>query len=142
VTQGILWAVLQEPLTLDRTYPNGEPHHVTLIYGAYRSIWEGWIGQEIEAMPYRLAQNDRVQALAIELEDGVPCINQIPHITISWADDAEPVESNELLANRFNTPGYIEQPWLDNTPLRLRIEFHEWSEEVRSEVTLPGEESV
>nr|WP_290225267.1 hypothetical protein [Trichocoleus desertorum] len=40
--KGILWARLQSHTPLTPLYPNGEPHHLTLRYGAER-CWGFWL---------------------------------------------------------------------------------------------------
>lgn len=126
INQGILWAVLTEPLPIEPIYPNGKPHHITLIYGATESVWKPWIGQEFLAYPFRSVNNDRIQAVEVALPDAVPCKNAYPHITVSWINDALPVESNQLLSERRATPGYQEQFLTGFAPIKCRIEFLGW----------------
>lgn len=132
MSQGILWAVLQEPLAIERRHPNGEPHHITLQYGVERSDWEWAIGQEFDAVIWAEVWSDRNQALRVRLPAPLPCCNTYPHITVSWVDGAEPVESNAMLTELVT--GVVKHqflPWNPRRHVPCRIEFHEWASGVQ-----------
>lgn len=97
--KGILWAVIQSEVNVPRLYPCGQPHHVTLRYGVYRSRWRWLEGLRFTAIAHKVAHNERVQAIAVSLPWWIRwvCQNAHPHITMSWVEKAEPVESNEML---------------------------------------------
>jgi hypothetical protein len=133
MTQGILWAVPIAPLRIDPIYPNGKPHHITLIFDATKSVWQSWIGQEFLAHPYRLVQSDRIQVIEVELPSHIPCNRKHPHIMISYVDGATPGEAAELLQERFSNPTYSDQAWGDLALLKCRIEFLEWGKDESTE---------
>jgi hypothetical protein len=127
--KGIFWAVLQQPIAIQQRYPNGTPHHITLQYGVERSDWEWAIGQEFEAIIWEEVWSDRIQALRVHVTQSlVLCCNAYPHITVSWVDGAEPVESNTLLAELAAGVRHQFIPWNPRQHVPCRIEFHEWEE--------------
>jgi hypothetical protein len=121
--KGILWALPQSLLPpYDRHHPNGEPHHITLQYGADKQAWLGWLDIVFTAEIYEEAWDEHVQAFRVRLTSGTPCANPHPHITISWADGRLPADANRMLADmHFSRP--IAVPAL----VSFRIEFHEWA---------------
>lgn len=93
---GILWAVLDSFPATASIYPEGSPHHVTLIFGEERHKYESYIGQKILLNVYQECWDERIQALRVLLPGGFPCNNDHPHITVSYC---KPVESNTMLLN-------------------------------------------
>ncbi|MBD2156286.1 hypothetical protein [Leptolyngbya sp. FACHB-16] len=124
MSQGILWAVFQTPVTIPRRHPNGEPHHITLQYGVEREQFSHLIGHQFEAIITAETWSDRIQALWAYIPSGYPRCNRFPHITVSWVDGVEPVESNALLEqwkqhnHRFISPHLV---------VPCRVEFYEWA---------------
>ncbi|MBD1864169.1 MULTISPECIES: hypothetical protein [Trichocoleus] len=116
--KGNLQAVLQTPLLVQPLYSNGKPHHVTLQYKVERKAWKHLEGREFEVVTTHLCWNDRIEAIAVQLPEWVPCCNKHPHITVSWIDGAAPVESNRMLAGQHNALEF-------NTRVSVRIEFKE-----------------
>jgi hypothetical protein len=115
---GILWAVIQQPLLIKPLYPCGQPHHVTLQYGV--DLVEDWLNKEFTATCLYEAWNGNIQCLAVKLPTDITCQNQHPHITVSWKQGISPVESNTMLASKFNYK-------LINLPVKCKIEFLKWT---------------
>jgi hypothetical protein len=118
--KGILWAVIRKPVEIERRFPNGEPHHITLFYGIDKATYPKLIGCEFEALVWQEAWNDRVQALKVMLPYYIPHQITKPHITVSWANGAQPVESNEMLDGEYESRKVTSQI------VPCRIEFYEW----------------
>ena len=119
---GILWAVVQSPVALQPRYPAGKPHHVTLMYGVERKDWEHLIGLPVTVGVLEECWNDRIQAISVVRPSWVPCYNPHPHISVSWVEDANPVESNAMLN------GEHESALVDFEYVTCVIEFEEWGE--------------
>ena len=119
MTQGILWAVIQSPLLITPRYPLGKAHHITLQYGVNLEDWQHLLGVEFTATCLYEAWNGNIQCVAIKLPNFIPCANQHPHISISWKPSISPVESNTMLANKFNYK-------LVDLQVSCKIEFLEW----------------
>ena len=119
MVKGILWGVIQSPVITTPRYPQGQSHHVTLQFGVDRQDWKQWEGLEFEATALYEAWNGKIQAVAIKLPDYIPCANKYPHISVSWQSGITPVESNLMLASRFN------YQLLDQV-IKIKIEFLEW----------------
>jgi len=60
--------------------------------------WEPQLGQTVTLRVIGMAQDERCQAVKVEIPDGLLCLNDNPHITVSCADGTAPKYSNELLA--------------------------------------------
>jgi hypothetical protein len=113
----ILWAVLLDPIPVEARYSCGSPHHVTLIYGVTDpELWRDWVGMEFEAQVWAEAWDDRIQALRVHLPEGIPYEGQDPHLTVSYREGVEPVESNAMLQGIHQ-----ERAW--EGILRLRVEL-------------------
>jgi hypothetical protein len=117
---GILWATIQQPIAIPRRYCCGEPHHITLAYGVDRFKYEELIGLPMTVGVTGEAWNDRIQAIEVVLPSWVPCQNPHPHISVSWVQDAQPVESNMMLA------GEHESAQIEFDHLHTIVEFQEW----------------
>jgi len=98
MTVPILWAVLLEPLAIAPRFEIVQAHHITLVYGANPEEWAHLLGSEFAVRIVAEAWNERIQALRLQLPQGIPCTNAIPHITVSHLREVEPVESNTMLA--------------------------------------------
>ena len=120
-SKGILWGVIQSPLIITPRYSQGQPHHTTLQFGVDRQDWKEWEGLEFEATALYEAWNSKIQAVAVKLPD-IPCQNRHPHISVSWQSGVSPVESNLMLASKFNYQ-------LTGQIIKLKIEFLEWENE-------------
>ena len=121
MSKGILWGVIQSPLIITPRYPQGQPHHVTLAFGVDRQDWKEWEDLVFEVPVLYEAWNGKIQAVGVKLPNGIPCQNRYPHISVSWQSGVSPVESNLMLASRFNYQ-------LMNQVINLKIEFLEWLE--------------
>ena len=119
MTKGILWGVLITPINVERRYPCGEPHHITLQYGVEKSRWAKFLGKEFEAHAILEAWNSRIQAVVIQLPDFIPCSNTNPHISVSWEQGIKPVESNAMLAGKHDCKKISKK-------LKFKIEFLKW----------------
>lgn len=118
--KGILWAVLQKPLAVQPLFFEGSPHHITLQYGVEREAWDNIIGLPMTVGALELCHNDRIQAIRVALPTWVQCQNPNPHITISWVEGAQPVESNAMLnGSHHSEPLGISIPTI--------IEFLDWT---------------
>lgn len=120
---GILWAVLQDTLSVRPLYSEGSPHHATLFYGVERKAWEEIIGLPMTISGIGLAHDSRIQAIRVVLPTWCPCQNPAPHVTVSWQPGVQPVEANAMLAagDRIETDFDL--------AIHTRIEFLEWSPE-------------
>jgi hypothetical protein len=106
--RGILWAVLVQPeqLEIDRRYPCGDPHHITLKYDVELGRIEALncLGTEFDAIVWAEAANNRIQALQVKVPGFIPSENPFPHITVSYIEGVEPCESNQMLADYASNP--------------------------------------
>ena len=116
---GILWAVIKSAVQADPVYPVGTPHHITLQFGVEREDWEHLIGTELTVEAIAHCHNERVQAIAVVLPVWCPRQNAYPHITVSWVPDANPVESNQMLATWHHRKKV-------SYPVQTVIEWLEW----------------
>jgi hypothetical protein len=120
MSKGILWGVIQSPLIIPSRYSQGQPHHVTLQFGVDCDDWKQWEGLELQTTALYEAWNGNIQAVAVKLPDYIPCANKYPHISVSWRSKVSPVESNLMLASKFNYQ-------LLSQSIKLKIEFLEWT---------------
>lgn len=118
---GILWAVVQQPIALPPLYPNGQAHHVTLQYGVERSQWDHLIGSPMIVGIAEAVYSDRIQAIKVILPTWASCQNLHPHITVSWVDDAAPVEANTMMVS-----GEYQQQTIEQEVIHTMIEWLEW----------------
>jgi hypothetical protein len=116
--KGILWAVLTEEPAVQRLYPNGTPHHVTLFYDVLREDWEQWIDITFEAHAIGLCYNNDVQVILLDMPSHIPH-KAHPHITVSYRDGVAPSASNHMLASG----DYTFEPL--KMAFRFKIEFFE-----------------
>lgn len=119
--KGILWGVLQTPLSTPRRYPLGTPHHVTLQFGVDRDDWKHLEGVVFQATTKLEAWNDKIQTVALELPGDIPCQNRTPHISVSWCEGVKPYESNLMLASDFHSKPLTQT-------LEFKIEFLVWEQ--------------
>jgi hypothetical protein len=96
-TRGILWAVPVRPLPVSRRFPIAPHEHITLWYNCTGNDVAGFIGQSFRATVYQPESNEFIQACRVEFSGDVPCLGQIPHVTLSHTQDARPVASTEML---------------------------------------------
>jgi hypothetical protein len=122
---GILWAVVQSPIALQPRYQSGKPHHITLQYGVERQSWEHLIGLPLTVGVLEECWNDRVQAISVALPTWASCSNPHPHISVSWGQDVNPVESNAMLNSEHNSAP------VNFDHLICTIEFEEWGEVIK-----------
>lgn len=120
ISKGILWGCIQSPLIITPRYSQGQPHHVTLQFGVERDDWKEWEGLEFEATALYEAWNGKIQAVAVKLPDCIPCANKYPHISVSWQLGISPVESNLMLASKFDYR-------LTGQVIKLKTDFLEWT---------------
>ncbi len=120
MTKGILWGVIQSPLTIPKRYPYGTPHHVTLQFGVEREDWKHWESREFVASTLYEAWNGKIQAVTLRLPKSIPCQIETPHISISWCDGIKPYESNTMLASEFDSQIIV-------STYKFKIEFLEWT---------------
>lgn len=126
--KGILWAVLTQELKCpDPKHPNhpegSSLHHVTLQFNVERGDWEHLIGREFSAKVFYRAADEKADALFVSLPDWVPCQNSHPHLTISWAEGAGPVDSNNIHQKSVSPEGAIQ--W-SGKQIPMQIEFKEF----------------
>jgi hypothetical protein len=117
---GILWAVIQSPLLIQRRYTLGKADHITLQYGVNLEDWQHLLGVEFTATCLYEAWNSNIQCVAVSLPESIPCANLHPHITVSWKPGISPVKSNTMLASKFNYQ-------LLNLQVKCKIEFIKWT---------------
>ena len=117
--QGILWAIPIAPLPqVDRVYSEGQPHHITLWYGADQSAIAHLIGSEFTAQITAICVDDWAQVFRVTLPPEIPFRGEIPHITISYPAHSAPVRGGEAAKSGRCTPLQWEG--------RFKIEFKEW----------------
>lgn len=126
---GILWAVLTEPLSIDRRFSCGEPHHVTLAYGAEKTDFQMWLGTLIPVGCTFEWWGDgssltakQIQAVQVTLPPNVPFKLEVPHISVSWAEGVQAVEATAMIRSPSS---HLRQ---FRRQLEARIEFYEWQE--------------
>lgn len=133
--KGILWAVptreLKCPDPKHPNHPEGSSlHHVTLQFNVEREGWEHLIDREFSAHIQGRCWNNLADALFVRLPKNIPCQNAHPHLTVSWAEGAGPVDSNKILGAGGEWPedGGAEgvSQWWGGFELSLRIEFKEF----------------
>lgn len=117
--QGILWGVIQSPISITPRYSCGKPHHITLQYGVYREDWQHLEGVEFEAIATLEAWDGQIQAIKTHLPDDIICQNKYPHISVSWQKGISPVRSNLMFASSYRYE-------LMSETIKLKIEFLEW----------------
>lgn len=100
--KGILWGYFPRGVSVKRRYLCGQPHHITLSYGAIYEDCQDLIGREFQAIATHLCWNDHVEAIAVQLPEWVLCTVPQPHITVSWVVGAKPAESNAMLATKYS----------------------------------------
>ncbi|ATW59393.1 hypothetical protein Cl131_gp125 [Aphanizomenon phage vB_AphaS-CL131] len=118
-SKGILWGVIQSPLTIPKRYPYGTPHHITLQFGVEREDWKHLEGVEFQASTLYEAWNSKIQAMTVRIPPSIPCQIKTPHISISWRDGVKPYESNLMLASEFDSQIIV-------SAYKFKIEFLEW----------------
>jgi hypothetical protein len=94
--KGILQAVLRSPLTVQRQFSEGQPHHITLFYGVEQRHWQKWIGEQFEATAIANIYTNDIQAIALLMPEHIPH-KANPHITVSYREGIAPVASNHLM---------------------------------------------
>lgn len=90
-------------------FSNISADHLTLNYGPSEDEVEKFapmIGRRVTLTATAVVANDRVQAVKIK---DIETKLGTPHVTISWANGAKPVESNGLVSADRGKPI---QPWL------------------------------
>jgi hypothetical protein len=118
MTKGILWAVLQQPISVLPIFSNGKPHHITMFYDVDKTQYQHLIGTELRTFSYANCTNDRIQALLCYMPPYIPH-KPNPHITISYEEGVSPSASNEmLLGDHMARPLVLD--------LKLKIEFFEF----------------
>jgi hypothetical protein len=120
--RGILWAVLQSPLSVLPVFDWGKPHHITLFYDVEKTQYQDLIDIEFEATAIAHLCNKDIQAIAFLMPDGIPH-KPNPHLTISYREGIKPVKSNELMV--INSDRVIT---LFSQKLNFKIEFFEFPE--------------
>jgi hypothetical protein len=83
--------------------------HITVVHGPDEDQllkFSASIGKKVVLTATHVMENDRVQAIRIK---DVWTERGHPHITISWAEGASPIESNALVAEQQGMPI---QPWV------------------------------
>ncbi|MBS2031697.1 MAG: hypothetical protein JST54_27620 [Deltaproteobacteria bacterium] len=100
-------AASREAVRALATLPELRGDHVTLVFGIHpadldpRWIPGGYqIGETVELRAVALAENDRIQALRVEIAGSSerPHDGRVLHVTVSRALDARSRDSNDLLA--------------------------------------------
>jgi hypothetical protein len=113
--KGILWLTIPSALKdfaqIKPIYPNGNPHHITLVFGTEEYIFKNVIGKKVFVLAYENCWNDRIQAVRV---------NRHPHITVSYAPGVEPKESNIMLASEHQSNKV-------SFSFHAIVEFHKWS---------------
>lgn len=90
-------------------FPNRSGDHVTIKYGPTLADYERFrllAGKFVTLTATHVVTTDRVQAVKIR---GVDTALGTPHVTLSWAAGASPIESNAAVAIEKGAPI---QPWL------------------------------
>ena len=99
--KGIFWLSVELPQELkDQALYEKQPHsHVTLQFAVERSILQDREGETFPVTATAIVNNDRIQAIKVELPEGVRdlCNNANPHITLSHKEGVPPFESNTML---------------------------------------------
>lgn len=88
--------------------------HITLSMKLTPEL-EGMIGQRVEARVVGYSEDDKGQAVAVELPSDIPyLVGSIPHVTLSHSSDVQPKYSKDLLEKGFESlsgptiSGYID----------------------------------
>jgi hypothetical protein len=122
--KGILWltvpSALKDFAQIKPIYPNGNPHHITLVFGTEEHIFKNVIGKRVFVLAYENCWNDRIQAVRVQLPNDIPCVNRHPHITVSYAPGVEPKESNIMLASEHQSNKV-------SFSFYTIVEFYKWS---------------
>lgn len=78
-------------------HPKVFAEHVTLQFAPKERVQN--LGEAVKLKVIGYAEDDKGQAVTVELPNGLTSKNKIPHVTISVTE--KPVYSNELLAKGF-----------------------------------------
>lgn len=121
MSKGILWGVIQSPISTRSRYSCGKPHHITLQYGVSREDWQHLEGVEFDAISLLEGWDGQIQAIRTHLPEEIAgiCQNKYPHISVSWQKGISPVRSNLMFASSYRYE-------LMNEVIKLKIEFLEW----------------
>lgn len=119
--KGILWGVVQSPISITPRYSLGKPHHITLQHGVNREDWQHLEGIEFEAIAKLEAWDGQIQAIRTHLPEDISdiCQNKYPHISVSWQKGVSPVCSNLMFATSYTYE-------LMDEVVKLKIEFLEF----------------
>ena len=108
------WLLRRVPLT----WPgNVFAHHVTVIFGVYKHDCLDMVGKHFVVDITEICQNEKIQALRLELPDELKNdVNRIPHLTLCADDGVKPKEANEMLEGLHGAQTMMGQ-------LEVRLEF-------------------
>lgn len=82
-------------------YPGKQVDHVTFVFGPKPEVVQAFaaaVGQTAEGTVTGYYEDDKGQAVTIDVQSPVPATNKRLHVTLATAQGVKPVYSNELVA--------------------------------------------
>ncbi len=80
-----------------------QDHHVTLAFGVVADSYIDILNTIVNVRAVRVAWNDDIQAVRVELPASIPCKNANPHVTVSHRKGVKPVASNKMLSGEHES---------------------------------------
>jgi hypothetical protein len=83
-------------------YPGKQVDHVTFAFGPKPEVVEAFaaaVGQTAEGVVTGYFEDEKGQAVTIDVQSPIPATNKILHVTLATAEGVKPVYSNQLVAN-------------------------------------------
>ena len=119
--EGIVWLKLSQTSAeqlrqaFPPQYPNQFYDHVTLVFGAQKTLYEDLVGNHATIRVYAYAKNDEVEAVRVHT-GALPDTYGVPHITLSTQKGIKPFASvmmlqgdhHETEIQPFELEGHIE----------------------------------
>lgn len=83
-------------------YPGKQVDHVTFAFGPKPDVVEAFtqfVGQQAEGTVTAYFEDEKGQAVTVDVQSPIPATNKILHVTLATAEGVKPVYSNQLVAN-------------------------------------------
>jgi len=83
-------------------YPGKQVDHVTFVFGPKPEVAEQFmqfVGQTVEGMVTGYFEDDKGQAVTVDVASPIIATNKILHVTLATAEGVKPVYSNQLVAD-------------------------------------------
>lgn len=120
--EGIVWLKLNDEsinklkAMYPPLYPNEYYHHVTLVFGTQRSLFEEIIGRDASVVVHAYARDQNAEAVRVHTNE-LPDTYGVPHITLSTQRGVKPFASVLMLQ------GDHHEEQVDQFELSGKVEF-------------------